>query len=168
MHCSNLLHHLAASNNRLDEPLSLDGQIEQLLKRDGSASPLFFSPLNEMRMQLSCLVREKKELFMGLQVSMPTSSYKVWEWLNLKLKFTKDYKTSLYLAINGTGLPYFFHHRKKITYTTYVLFPLRHDPTSSILPFLSITILLCLELGMKTNTYSNTSFFCLFSLFVNK
>jgi hypothetical protein len=42
------------------------------------------------------------------------------------------------------------NHRKKITYTTYVLFPRRHDPTSSILPFLSITILLRLELWMKT------------------
>jgi len=78
MHCSNLLHHLAASNNRLDEPFSLDGQKEQLFGGDGSASLLFFSPLNEMRMQLSCLVREKK-MFMGVQVSIPTTSYTVGE-----------------------------------------------------------------------------------------
>ena len=50
---------------------------------------------------------------MGLQVSIPTTSYKVGEWLTLKLKCTKDYKTSLYSAINGTGLPYFFRHKKK-------------------------------------------------------
>jgi hypothetical protein len=54
MHYSNLPHHLAASNNRLDEPLSLDSQKEQLFGRDGAAFPLFFS-LNEIRMQLSCL-----------------------------------------------------------------------------------------------------------------
>jgi hypothetical protein len=55
---------------------------------------------------------------MGLQVSIPTTSYKVGEWLTLKLKCTKDYKTSLYLATNGTGLPYFFFVKKTITYMT--------------------------------------------------